>query len=103
MLGERVLPVAKVLLWHNAHPTLVNTVLPFLAEALSVAGVGGARKRINTEKFTISEDMSPAVPVLPPFSAVSLVPSSGDALNTQPVTADLSLGNPSFETPCSTL
>ena len=57
---------------------------------------------MNAAKFTVSDDMSDAVPVvLSPLT--STVASSGEPLNTQPLTADRSFVKTSFETPCSTL
>ena len=57
-----------------------------------VVGVGGAERRINAAKLTTSES-----------APVTLVKSSGVALNAHPVTSTRSFGKASFDTPCSTL
>jgi hypothetical protein len=41
--------------------------MPFKVEAVDGAGVGGADKRANSTKLTTSEDISEAVPVVPPL------------------------------------
>src|SRR5258708_38146224 len=88
--------------WQFAQLMLVNSDCPFWADADSGAGVGGAERRMKIVKLLTSDPVWTAVPVVPPLT-VKLVESSGVGLNTQPGTADRSFGNPSFETPCSTL
>ena len=72
---------------------------PFWVEVVGVAGVGGADNRLKMAKFTMSEDISEAVPiVVPKFGLLELpfrmfVASSGEPLNTHPATALRSLGN----------
>ncbi len=76
---------------------------------MDASGIGGASSRLNAAKFTTSDDISEAVPIdVPAFGLLAFplrrgVASSGDPLNTQPVTALRSFGNTSFDTPCSTL
>src|SRR5262249_46632263 len=90
--------------WHMAQPMLLNRFDPFWIDGDDGPGVGGAVRRMNAAKLMMSEDIWFAVPVLPPVSGlVMFVESSGVALNTQPATAERSLGKPSLETPCSTL
>src|SRR5580698_833153 len=64
---------------------------------------------MNAAKFTMSDDISDAVPTGKPklglltFPFSRFVASSGDPLKTQPGTALRSLGKFSFDPPCSTL
>ena len=101
-------PVVRVGEWQSEQPIDVNRLAPLRVDAVDAVGVGGADKRMKTAKFTISEDISEAVPiVLPKFELPELpfrmlVASSGDPLKTHPATALRSLGKSSFETPCST-
>src|SRR5579859_339509 len=97
-------PVVSEEEWHRTQPILLNNTWPFSSEAVCVVGVGGAVRRMNAAKFTVSDDIFEAVPVSPSSSGlVMLVESSGVPLNTQPETAARSLGNSSLATPCSTL
>src|SRR5579862_9559540 len=87
----------------------LNRLAPFWMEGVGGAGVGGAVIRMNAAKLTRSDDISETVPRVVPKLGLPDVPlimtlaSSGELLNTQPATALRSLGNSSFETPCSTL
>src|SRR5262249_13091560 len=81
---------------------LPNNADPLCADDVSAAGAGGAVRRMNAAKLTVSDDRSETLPTGLPFT-VRLVPSSGPGLKTQPGTAERSLGKTSFETPCSTL
>src|SRR5712692_1932554 len=51
-------PVVNLGVWQSAHPTAVNTVLPFAIEdappGVSADGVGGARNRMNIANLSIS-------------------------------------------------
>lgn len=51
------LPVVKLGVWQNAHPTLMNTSRPLLMDAappgVSGDGCGGARKRMKNANFSI--------------------------------------------------
>src|ERR1700678_1478604 len=102
-------PVVRVGEWHRLQPIALNTVAPFRIDAVDGAGVGGALRRENAAKFTTSDAISDAVPIVVPtlgllgFAFTTFVESSGDPLNTQPATALRSLGKFSLETPCSTL
>src|SRR5262245_43464180 len=88
--------------WHSAHPIRPNSVCPFFSDDVDVVGVGAASNRMKAAKFTVSDDISDAVPVNWPLFRI-LVESSGRGLNTQPGTPARSLGNASFVTPISTL
>src|SRR5579863_844648 len=102
-------PVVRVGEWHRLQPMLLNRAAPFCVEVVGAAGVAGAERRTNAAKFTTSDAISDTVPTVVPklgllvFPFSTLLASSGDALNTHPVTALRSLGKFSFETPCSTL
>ncbi len=99
-------------MWHSTHPipgllTLVpNTTEPRACEAVYCeggTGVGGAVSLMKAAKFTVSEDIWLAVPVVLPVDVVMLVESSGVGLKTQPATAERSFWKTSLATPCSTL
>src|ERR1700690_3439026 len=102
-------PVVSEVEWQSAQPILLNRLEPFCVDGDCGPGVAGAESRMNAAKFTMSDDISDAVPIwLPKFKLAllvltSTVASSGDTLNTQPDTALRSLGKTSFDTPCSTL
>src|SRR5215471_18036818 len=98
-------PVCSVSLWHKTQPILLNNALPFSSEAVCVVAVGGAVRRMKAAKFTVSDDILEAVPVVetPSSGLTMLVESSGLELYTQPEAAARSFGNSSLETPCSTL
>src|SRR5215467_396764 len=85
--------------WHRTQPMLLNNAWPFMAEAESGAGVGGAVRRMKTAKLVVSDS---GLPVSETSGGTGVL-SSGVALNTQPGTAARSLVNSSLETPCSTL
>lgn len=89
--------------WQSAQPMLLKAADPFCVEVVGAAGAGGADKRANAAKFTMSEDISEAVPLELPEPFCMFVASSGEPLKTQPGTAERSLGNSSLATPCSTL
>ncbi len=82
---------------------VLKAAAPFCVEAVGGAGVGGADNRIKAAKFTMSEDISEALPVELPEGLIRFVASSGAPLNTQPGIAERSLGNSSLATPCSML
>src|SRR5580700_7261387 len=102
-------PVVRVGEWQRLQPMALKSAAPFKVDWVEAAGVGAAERRLNAAKFTISDDISDSVPKLvPKFGLLAfwfnrLVESSGDPLNTHPVTALRSLGKFSFDTPCSTL
>src|SRR5437879_13079151 len=95
--------------WHRLQPIVLNRLAPFTVDDVEAAGVGGASKRMNAAKSTVSEDISATVPTLVPKLGLLLLPltmslpSSGVALKTQPAAVLRSLGNNSLVTPCSTL
>src|SRR5271169_4923667 len=93
-------PVVSDAEWQLPQPTLVKRLSPVCAADDRVAGAGGAERRMKAAKFTVSDDIVDAVPVVLP-SLTMLVESSGEALNTQPLTAERSFVKSSFETPCS--
>jgi len=101
--------VVRLSEWQSTQPIpgfelVPNSALPLSSDCVLVVGVGGAVNRMKAAKLTESADIWFAVPVVPPPTGlVMLVESSGVGLNTQPATADRSFGNPSLETPCSTL
>src|SRR5205807_10097968 len=95
------LVVCRVGVWHKAHPMALKMFLPRAVDVFCGPGAGGAERRMNPAKFTVSEEKSAAG--LMPGVAFRLVWSSGVPLNTQPGTALRSLGNTSLLTPCSTL
>jgi len=45
-----------------------NRAAPFRVEEVDAAGVGGADNRANNAKLSASDDISDAVPVVPPLS-----------------------------------
>src|SRR5579864_634847 len=102
-------PVVSEGEWQSAQPMELNKLAPFWMEEVGGAGVAGADNRMKAAKFTMSDDISEAVPmVLPKFGLLELpltrlVASSGEPLKTQPTAALRSLGNNSLLTPCSTL
>jgi hypothetical protein len=82
--------VVRLVEWHRLQPMVLNRLAPLVVEDVGVAGVGGASRRMNAAKFTVSEDISETVPmVVPKFGLLwlplmILLESSGVALNTQP-------------------
>ena len=102
-------PVVSVGVWQSEQPIEAKRAAPFWVELVDVPGVGGADKRLKIAKFRRSDAISEAVPIdVPKFGLLEFpfrkgVLSSGELLNTHPVTALRSLGNTSLETPCSTL
>jgi hypothetical protein len=70
--------------------------------APGVAGVGGAKRRMNIAKLMTSEEKSDAALALFVVS-VKLVVSSGVGLNAHPVVVFRSFGKSSLVTPISTL
>jgi hypothetical protein len=103
--GEWGSPGGELGEWQRLQPMVLNTVAPFTVDGVDGAGVGGAERRMNAAKFTISDDISDTVPSVVPklglleFWFKMLVASSGDPLKTQPATALRSLGKFSLETP----
>ena len=73
LYGDR--PVVSDGEWQSEQPIELNSAAPFCVEVVGDTGVGGADNRENSAKFTMSEDISDAVPVVPPpsFSPVGLV------------------------------
>ncbi len=94
-------PVWSAGVWHKAQPMLANSWLPWLIEVdppgLVVDGVGGARKRMKKENFS----MALMVAVPPP--AVVSVTSFGTFANWQLGVSSRSLWNSSLVIPISTL
>src|SRR4029079_19522537 len=70
-----------------------NSFWPRFSDAVAVVGCGSDDRRMNAANIVVS--------AAPPV--VVSVASSGFELNTQPETAERSLLNSSFDTPCSTL
>src|SRR6266849_5293025 len=91
------LPVVRVSVWHKAQPIRPKSRWPFWADGDCATGVGGAERRMKAANIAVSE-----APVAALFPA-RLVESSGLGLYWQPAAVARSLGNTSFETPCSTL
>src|ERR1700687_1056208 len=106
--------VCNVRLWHRTHPIPAAAALlasvpkscePRACEAVycdGATGVGAAVSLMKAAKFTVSEDIWLAVPVVL-VPTVMFVESSGVGLKTQPGTAERSLPKTSLATPCSTL
>ena len=69
---KRDVPVVKVGEWQSAQPTELNTLQPFVADAVSGAGTAGAESRMKLAKSTTSEDISAALPVEFPLSLTNL-------------------------------
>src|SRR5580692_9101955 len=84
--------------WQSEHPMGLNRAEAFCVEDVEVPRAGGADNRLNSAKFTTSDDISEAVPIgLPKFALLGLpfssgVKSSGVLLKTQPGTALRSFG-----------
>ena len=76
-IGE--LPVVKVGVWHRAHPTDWNEMLPFVIDVcppgIVVDGVGGARNRMKSLNFSIPlvTPIGKHSACLPPIPAVAIV------------------------------
>src|SRR5580698_3189462 len=101
--------VVRLAEWQRLQPMVLKLFDPLVMDCVGAAGVGGASKRMNTAKFTRSEDISDKVPVVvPKFGLLGLplsmlLRSSGVALKTHPAVVLRSLVKPSLVTPCSTL
>ena len=61
---KRALPVVRFGEWHKAQPILPNRLAPLVVEGVEAAGVGGADNMMKLAKFTTSDDMQEAVPIV---------------------------------------
>src|SRR5260370_21863572 len=59
---------------------VLETLKPFVVEAVGGAGVGASDRRMNAAKFTTSEEQA-AAGLLPVAARVRVLPSSGEPLN----------------------
>src|SRR5208283_3910900 len=97
--------------WHMLQPMLWNTANPLEVEVVGFTGVGGCRKRINSEKrsrspgkFTGSFGASPVSLRSSGTPLVLLVPGGTGNGGKQPgMDSSFSLGNASSLTPSSTV
>src|SRR5213593_1190107 len=95
------LPVKSVGVWHRAHPTFWNSVLPLATDTgvpgPVVDGVGGARNLTKAANF--SGPLSVSAALVPP----ALVVSFGTVANWQLGFSSRSCEKTSLVMPCSTL
>src|SRR5437868_5591618 len=102
--------VVNELVWHILQPMVLNCTSPLLVEEFGGTGVGGARKRMNSEKrsrspgkFTGSLGASPLSIRSSGTPLVLLVPGgTGNGGRQFGMDSSFSLGNASSLTPSST-
>src|SRR5215470_17354080 len=105
------LGVVNEMLWHILQPTFWNCWKPLLVDLVGATGVGGARKRMNSEKrsrspgkFTGALGASPVSLRSSGTPLVLLVPvGTGNGGRQLAMDSSFSLGNASSLTPSSTV
>src|SRR5277367_5599368 len=101
----------KATVWHMLQPTALNCTRPLAVDWVGGTGVGGARKRMNSEKrsrspgkFTGNFGASPVSLRSSGTPLVLLVPGgTGNGGRQLGIDSSFSLGNASSLTPSSTV